>query len=382
MRSQLQVVPRLLPALTVVTQLLIIFQPNNGRQPLSQAERIKNGVCPNYPRHCRFGDVCKFQHVESKGTTEKQNVRSVAVTDSQHNSDFEQKMDQLTAALTMVAQKFTGVALSRGRQCIVAPDHVTPAKGIVATDHVTPATGSSSRFSLPVSLACVRTCISELAGTPESVVIDVGADIKSLISSLQSIIGEYSKRFVRTHACVSNVSSPLVVYKPVSPSVTYAQAVKSCLPTVRALVESARRGVPRTKPNPPSLMQKPAPTKRAPTYQQSMTKALVQERVSLGLNPKPAKGPLIDTCSSINITARNEKHLLNNVRPCGSVVIEGIAGPVASPTLQGDRTVGPIEIVGSILVDSAKESVVCPQTLARNGVTGIFQKLDSPTSMV
>ena len=103
-----------------------------------------------------------------------------------------------------------------------------------------------------------------------------------------------------------------------------------------------------------------------------MTKALVQERVSLGLNPKPAKGPLIDTCSSINIyTARNEKHLLNHVRPCGSVVIEGIAGPVASPTLQGDRTVGPnsIEIVGSILVDSAKESVVCPQTLARNGVT-------------
>ena len=87
-------------------------------------------------------------------------------------------------------------------------------------------------------------------------------------------------------------------------------------------------------------MQKAAPTKRAPTYQQSMTKALVQERVSLGLNPKPAKGPLIDTCSSINITARNEKHLLNNVRPCGSVVIEGIAGPVASPTLQGDRTVG------------------------------------------
>ena len=58
----------------------------------------------------------------------------------------------------------------------------------------------------------------------------------------------------------------------------------------------------------------------------------------------------------MNITARNEKHLLHNVRPGGSVVIEGIAGPVASPTLQGyssqgDRTVGPIEIVGSILVD-------------------------------
>ena len=46
------------------------------------------------------------------------------------------------------------------------------------------------------------------------------------------------------------------------------------------------------------LMQKAAPTKRAPTYQQSMTKALVQERVSLGLNPylipNPLfKGPLI-----------------------------------------------------------------------------------------
>ena len=145
-----------------------------------------------------------------------------------------------------------------------------------------------------------------------------------------------------------------------------------CLPNVgvpvRGLVESARCGVARTKPNHRLLMQKVA-TKRAPTYQQSMTKALVQERVSLGPNPKPAKGPLIDTCSSINITARNEKHLLNNVRPCGSVVtcIEGITGPVASPTLQGDRTVGPnsIEIVGSILVDSAKESVVCPQTLRR-----------------
>ena len=46
-----------------------------------------------------------------------------------------------------------------------------------------------------------------------------------------------------------------------------------------------------------------------------------------------------------------------------------------------DRTVGPIHIVGSILVDSAKKSVVCPQTLARNGVAGIFQKLDSPTGM-
>ena len=149
---------------------------------------------------------------------------------------------------------------------------------------------------------------------------------------------------------MSTVSSPLVVYTPVSPSVTYAQAVKSCLPNVgvpvRGLVESARRGVARTKPNHRLLMQKVA-TKRAPTYQQSMTKALVQERVSLGLNPKPAKGPLIDTCSSINITARNEKHLSNHVRPCGSVVIEGIAGPVASSTctLQGDRTVGPIKIV-------------------------------------
>ncbi len=55
---------------------------------------------------------------------------------------------------------------------------------------------------------------------------------------------------------------------------------------------------------------------------------------------------------------------------------------MASPTLQGDRTVGPIKIVGSILVDSAKKSVVCPQTLARNGVSGIFQKFDSPTGMV
>ena len=74
-----------------------ILQPNHDRQPLSQAERIKNGVCPNYPRNCRFGDVCKFQHVEPKsknenlGKSEKQNVRSVGVAKhSQQNSDIEQ----------------------------------------------------------------------------------------------------------------------------------------------------------------------------------------------------------------------------------------------------------------------------------------------------
>jgi hypothetical protein len=63
-----------------------------------------------------------------------------------------------------VALKLTGVALPLGRQCVVTTDHVAPAKGF------------SSRFSLPVSHACVRTCISELEGTPESVVRDVGAD--------------------------------------------------------------------------------------------------------------------------------------------------------------------------------------------------------------
>ncbi len=214
-------------------------------------------------------------------------------------------------------------------------------------------------------------CISEVAVTPESVVRHVGADFKFVISSLLSVIRENPKRFVRTHACVSTISSPNVVYQPVSHSVTYAQVAKSCLPLACGYAESARRGVARSNPNPRLLMQKVAPIKRAPTYQQSMAKALVQERVSLGLNPKPAKGPLIDTCSSINITARNEKHLLNNFRPCGSVRsyrrhCRPCCITVASPTLQGDRTVGPFEIVGSILVDSAKESVVCPQTLARN----------------
>ena len=51
------------------------------RQPLSQAERIKNGVCPNYPRNCRFGEVCKFQHVEP-GKPDSKHVRSVAVKGS------------------------------------------------------------------------------------------------------------------------------------------------------------------------------------------------------------------------------------------------------------------------------------------------------------
>jgi len=36
------------------------------RKPLSQAQRIQNGVCPNYPRNCRFGDLGKFQHVASQ----------------------------------------------------------------------------------------------------------------------------------------------------------------------------------------------------------------------------------------------------------------------------------------------------------------------------
>jgi len=355
----------------------VLQQPQSQqppRKPLSQAERIQNGICPNYPRNCRFGDVCKFQHVDSKGQTGKpdgQNVRSVSVQDPQDTAVFDQKLDQLlNAALTRAVQKLTGV---------IPP---IASKGIVAIDHATSAKAFSSRSSLPVSHACVRTCISEFADTPEPVVRHVGVNVKSVLSSLLSVLSENSTRGVCPNACVSPVSSPNVVYQPVSPSVTYAQVVKSCLPTVCGTVESVRRGVVRSKSNPRLLMQKVAPIKRAPTYQQTMAKALVQERVSLGLNPNPAKGPLIDTCSSINITARNEKHLLNNLRPCGSVVIEGIAGPVASPTLQGDRTVGPIAIVGSILVDSAKESVVCPQTLARNGVTGIFQKLDSPSGMV
>ena len=72
------------------------------RKPLSQAERVQNGVCPNYPRNCRFGDLWKFQHVVSKvpnGKPKGQNVRSVNVKD---NSDFDQKLDQITAVLTLV----------------------------------------------------------------------------------------------------------------------------------------------------------------------------------------------------------------------------------------------------------------------------------------
>ncbi len=194
-------------------------------------------------------------------------------------SSTQQKIDQfLTAALTRVALKLTGVTHPLGR------------KGLVAIDHAIPAKGTSPCSSLPVSHACVRTCISELAvTTPQSAVRHVGADFKSAISSLLSVLSEKPQRFVRNHECVSTVSSPHVVYKPVSPSVTYAQVVKACLPPLCGSVESARRGVARLKPNPRLLMQKVAPIKRAPTYQQSMAKALVQERVNLGLNPKPAK---------------------------------------------------------------------------------------------
>ena len=143
---------------------------------MSQAERIKNGVCPNYPRNCRFGDVCKFQHVEPKGKTEnlgkpeKQNVRSVGVVkDSQQNSDIEQKLDQITAALTLVAKKLTGVNPPRRRKCIIVTDSLTPAKG------------SYSSLSLPLSHACVRTCISDSAGKPQSVVGHFRDDIRSVI---------------------------------------------------------------------------------------------------------------------------------------------------------------------------------------------------------
>ena len=73
----------------------VLQQPQSQqppRKPLSQAERIQNGICPNYPRNCRFGDVYKFQHVDSKGQNGKpagQNVRSVSVQDSQDPEDLD-----------------------------------------------------------------------------------------------------------------------------------------------------------------------------------------------------------------------------------------------------------------------------------------------------
>ncbi len=70
----------------------------------------------------------------------------------------------------------------------------------------------SARSSLPVYHAWVRTCVSELAVIPESVVRHVGADFQSVISSMMSVLSKNSKRFVRTHACVRTVSSPKVVY--------------------------------------------------------------------------------------------------------------------------------------------------------------------------
>ncbi len=60
----------------------------------------------------------------------QKNVRSVVVKEGQNTADFEQKMDQLAAALTLVAKKLTGVTLPLGRKGIVDIDHVTPAKGL------------------------------------------------------------------------------------------------------------------------------------------------------------------------------------------------------------------------------------------------------------
>ena len=132
--------------------------PLPPRQPLSQAERIKvrikDGVCPNYPRNCRFGEVYKFQHVEP-GKPDSKHVRSVAVKGSPNNSIIEQKLDTLSEALMILAQKFSGVVPPR--ECIIVHDTVTPIHGSLSSTH------------LPVSHACVRTCISKSAGASQSV---------------------------------------------------------------------------------------------------------------------------------------------------------------------------------------------------------------------
>ena len=185
------------------------------RQPLSNAERIKNGVCPHYPRNCRFGDVCKFQHVEPagkhEGKQEGKHVRSVGVKESPHHPAFEQQLDTLSEALMQkLLKKFSGV--------------VSPRESIIVHAPVTSIHEPSSSIRLLASHACVRTCISKSAGISQPVVKTFIPDLRCFLSSLKSVISEYSSSLRASHECVRPVPSPLVVYAPVSPSVTYAQA--------------------------------------------------------------------------------------------------------------------------------------------------------------
>ena len=143
----------------------------------------------------------------------------MGVKESPHHPDFEQQLDPLSEALMQkLLKKFSGV--------------VSPRESIIVHAPVTSIHEPSSSIRLLASHACVRTCISKSAGISQPVVKTFIPDLRCFLSSLKSVISEYSSSLRASHECVRPVPSPIVVYAPVSPSVTYAQAVKSCMPSV------------------------------------------------------------------------------------------------------------------------------------------------------
>jgi len=90
---------------------------------------------------------------------------------------------------------------------------------------------------------------------------------------------------------------------------------------------------------------------------------LAAEREIQGLEKRARKGPIVDGGSNVCITAGRERNLLENIRSAPKIKIEGIAGSVEHSGEVGDGKVGPIQIVDSIIVKDAKESVIDYETL-------------------
>ena len=129
---------------------------------------------------------------------------------------------------------------------------------------------------------------------------------------------------------------------------------------------------PNPNPNHPLTMkEKSVKPKQAPSFQHQLRNELSAERENQGLVKRERKGPIVDGGSNICITAGRERNLLENIRSADKIKIEGIAGAVEHSGEVGDRKVGPINIVGSIIVKAAKESVIDYGTLWDNGVTGL-----------
>ena len=135
---------------------------------------------------------------------------------------------------------------------------------------------------------------------------------------------------------------------------------------------------PNPNPNHPlTLKAKSVKPKQAPSFQHHLRNELAAEREIQGLEKRARKGPIVDGGSNVCITAGRERNLLENIRSAPKIKIEAIAGSVEHSGEVGDRKVGPIQIVNSIIVKDAKESVVDYETLWNNGVTGLVVTPDS-----